>query len=1033
MSREATFQDRLKRLLEDVGSKYRFDGLEISRVERDYPVGRKKADIAAFLRGEIPFLFVETKKKVDRPGKWKVRGLFRPLDVAVVGQAISYVAIYKDVYEFLVPFFATATPSNVAVFRSPTNIKDFVNLEKAYDSDYEHAIKPGKYSELIKTFLILSGDLTLRESYVQKLLDRLAKDYLKKEILKAEPTWALIGYLRSFVNGFADACKDLLKLRMERDSTLKGELTRMEKKIGYIPDHMSLAKMMAYVLMNKIIFYKVLEEKYKLRKMGALDTSSSTKFMEQLKQYFDEAIETTGDFEPIFKTGIYDMLSIPDDPKVMEYLNDFITTLDNVQVVEIGDLAGYIYEELIPAEERHQWGQFYTPPPICELIAKWAIRSEDDKILDPGVGSGGFQLWAYRVLLKLKTGKDVLPAPRGVHERILKQLYSIDINPFPAHLTAVSLSMKNVRAPSTDMNVIVDDFFNTQPKKTYFARVKTARGEFTRAITIPSGVDAIIGNPPYTRWVEIPEITKKAIDKTLGDAIKEYGLTGGIRGAITEAGIYIYFIIHSKGFLQENARLGMIVSNAWLQTDYGVKFTNFLLDNFKIKAVVDFTNRLFRIPLISTCVLLLEKCSKEEKRKSNKTSFVFVDKDVAVDELLNLIDEPENYRGDLIVRVANQQNLPRDSKWIQLMFTSDHIEKFLLKSDKVIPLHQVFNVYRGNTKWAKYAWEHSLRSNLGPNDFFYLTEEERKQHNLEEYSHPALTSVRYAKFLTYTKNDWEKVLKKGGKCYLFMCHKPKSELPQRVAEYIIWGETNCRTKVRASREGGKICSESWVCVMREKHKEDFVGWYDLGGVIPVSLFAVRHSRYKPRFVLVDFPTALYDATIALVPKTKIRQKALKALLAYLNSTFIHLYIESHGRVVSVGPIALELNQASGMPILDIENLPNQQVDHLAKLFDKLEVETRKIGGAHKRQNLEKLKPIFNEIDRYVAGIVGLPEPLVSKAETIANALMDRRLSGAKMAKPEAIRGEEEPKIRPPKSSERPKEKTKDLPLEMFLE
>ena len=1033
LSREATFQDRFKRLLEDVGSEYRFDGLEISKVERDFPVDRKKADIVVFLKGEIPLLFVETKKKVERPGRWKVRGLFRPLDIAVVGQVISYVAIYKDVYGFLVPFFATATPSNIAVFRTPANIKDFVNLEKAYDGDYEHAIKPGKFSELIKTCLILSGDLHLRESYIQRFLDRLAKDYLKKEILKAEPTWALIGYLRSFVDGFADACEDLLKLRMERDSTLKGELTRMEEKIGYIPDHMSLAKMMAYVLMNKMIFYKILEEKYKLRKMGALDTSSSTKFTEQLKQHFDEAIEATGDFEPIFKTGIYDMLSIPDDPKVMEYLNDFITTLDNVRVVEIGDLAGYIYEELIPAEERHQWGQFYTPPAICEMIAKWAVRSQDDNVLDPGVGSGGFQLWAYRVLLKLKTGKDALPAPRGVHERILKQLFSIDINPFPAHLTAVSLSMRNVRAPSTDMNVIVDDFFNTQPKKTYFAKVKTARGEFTRAITIPSGVNAIIGNPPYTRWVEIPEITKKAIDKTLGDTIKEYGLTGGIRGAITEAGIYVYFIIHAKGFLRENARLGMIVSNAWLQTDYGVKFTNFLLDNFRIKAVVDFSNRLFRIPLISTCVLLLEKCSKEEERKSNKTPFVFVDKDVAVDELLNLVDDPENYKGDLMVRVVDQQNLPRRSKWIQLMFTSDEIENSLLKSDKVIPLNQAFNIYRGNTKWSKYAYNHSLRPNLGPNEFFYLTEEKQKQYNLEKYSHPALTSVRYAKFLTYTKDDWKKVLKKGGKCYLFMCHKPKSELPRHVAEYITWGETNCRTKVRASREGGKICSETWVCAMREKRKEDFVGWYDLGGVMNISLFAVRHSRYKPRFVLVDFPMALYDATIAIIPKTKIRQEARKALAAYLNSTFIHLWIESHGRVVSVGPIALELSQASEMPILDIENLPDQQVDHLAKLFDKLELETRKIGGAHRRQNLERLKSTLNEIDCYIANILGLPETLVTRAWEIAEALMDRRLSGAKVAKPESVRGEEEPKIKPPKERKKQKQEELSEPLTRWME
>jgi len=103
---------------------------------------------------------------------------------------------------------------------------------------------------------------------------------------------------------------------MERDPALTAELNKLKEESGFKPDSANLPKMMAYVLLNKIIFYKVLEEKYKLRKMSSLDTSSSTKFIEQLNRYFDEAIEITGDFEPIFKTGIYDMLVIPDDPTI---------------------------------------------------------------------------------------------------------------------------------------------------------------------------------------------------------------------------------------------------------------------------------------------------------------------------------------------------------------------------------------------------------------------------------------------------------------------------------------------------------------------------------------------------------------------------------------------------------------------------------------------------------------------------------------------------------------------------------------------
>jgi type I restriction-modification system DNA methylase subunit len=184
---------------------------------------------------------------------------------------------------------------------------------------------------------------------------------------------------------------------------------------------------------------------------------SGTKFKERLDELFDEAVTATRDFEPILKPGIYDHIPIPDDPDVLEKINGFIAFLDYVNIEELGDALGYIYQELIPPIERHQLGQFYTPPPICELIARWAIRGPDDLVLDPGCGSGGFIIKSYDKLAELKIGR--LQVSETVHTRILDQLYAVDLNPFPAHLTAMNLAMRNVRAPSTNLNVLVRDFF----------------------------------------------------------------------------------------------------------------------------------------------------------------------------------------------------------------------------------------------------------------------------------------------------------------------------------------------------------------------------------------------------------------------------------------------------------------------------------------------------------------------------------------------------------------------------------------------
>jgi len=85
-------------------------------------------------------------------------------------------------------------------------------------------------------------------------------------------------------------------------------------------------------------------------------------------------------------------------------------------------------------------------------------------------------------------------------------------------------------------------------------------------------------------------------------------------------------------------------------------------------------------------------------------------------------------------------------------------------------------------------------------------------------------------------------------------HEPREKLPQPLQEYIRWGETECRTQIRGTRGGGRICSEAEACKAREKAgKPYFYGWYDLGGFIPTPIMAIRQSGYHPQFFLVTMP------------------------------------------------------------------------------------------------------------------------------------------------------------------------------------
>jgi hypothetical protein len=240
--------------------------------------------------------------------------------------------------------------------------------------------------------------------------------------------------------------------------------------------------------------------------------------------------------------------------------------------------------------------------------------------------------------------------------------------------------------------------------------------------------------------------------------------------------------------------------------------------------------------------------------------------------------------------------------------------------------------------------------------------------------------------------------------------------------------------IRGTRGGGKICSQALACQAREKKKDLFYGWYDLGGVENAPIMAIYQSQYKTRFILAKHPVVTYHAIITFVPKTELTENKTKALLSYLNSSFPQLYIESHARITGMGVAALEVKHAEEIPILDVRKLYEKDVDVLASLFDELEAEARKLGGADTAENIEKLwDTVIDKIDVEITRILKLPKELAKTAKIMAKTMMKRRLQRAEEATPEAIKGEEEPRLKPPKRSEKISEEDKTVQLDRFMD
>jgi type I restriction-modification system DNA methylase subunit len=1088
--RERALQDELYGLIRDVIRDKRFAGLTLS-VQTEFPVNNRRADIVVLKKpDDVPIFIIENKRKIERKGYYKKEERFDPYGRAAIGQALSYAALVKDLYNLPVtPAFATANRDVIVLFSPVRNPREYLNWEAVEEGNYDLALDSRAYVSLIHEYYLLDDKNPLREDLLQYILDQVARIWQREilpETIRKQPGDWLLGKLRYFVDSLSHYyVEDVLHVRLMKDDRFAAELNALAIRAGYkngLTDIVGqdynrvsmLARMMVYALMNKIIFYKVLERHYQLEELKPILEDnleiSSGEYLEFLNQRFREAVERTGNFEQIFFTGLFDHIILSEERGALMEIDELIRLLSAVEVERLGDIIGYIYEDLIPAEERHRMGQFYTPKPIAELIAKWCINGNPSAIiLGPGCGSGTFEVEAYWILSELKTGRRRgIPPGKEVHKSILKQIYAVDINPFPAQLTAMNLAMKNVRAPTTEANIVPDDFFNIIPGQKIIAPypVMTPSGPKLKEIVFPENFDVVMGNPPYTRWTEISRNVQENIIARLGDLLTKYDLHADVsRGK--EPGEYVHFVMWGHRFLKPGGRLGMIISDSWLQALYGENFGQFLLENFKVKALIDISAKVFPVPLIGTCIILLEKPAEGESLEDNQCIFMYLNipKEGAlnIEDILSVVNNPEKSKERFWIKIYGQGDIPKRIRWLDLLFRPDEILSILQGNSLITTVNSSFEVSYGNILYLLLTSQGAIRGvrNIGGEEFFYLNNERAVQLNIpQEFLHPLLSSSRYLKYFTFTREDWENLRGEGAECFLFLCHRLRHELPDNVREYIELGEgpnAQIRLRRRRGETVGRPVSESQASRIRREHRNIFFDWYDLGGVIETPIYATYGSQYWIRFVMAKYHCALDHRILALIPMQGVQfdEIELKALLAYLNSSFNQLQGEVKGRSTGGGMIELDVKPLGDFLILDVRRLSRKDIEELASLFDKLETEARRLGGADKAENIfgsdlakeltarkdveSGVQGLFNtiirEIDEKIASILEV-EGLIEPIRTMIIELAKRRLARASEAKPSALRGSEEllhrPKSRRKEGRDRDKDSASNTKLTNFL-
>ncbi|HEX8091013.1 MAG TPA: N-6 DNA methylase [Blastocatellia bacterium] len=247
-----------------------------------------------------------------------------------------------------------------------------------------------------------------------------------------------------------------------------------------------------------------------------------------------------------------------------------------------------------PEDERHRYGQHYTPREVARILAAFAIRSSTDLILDPSCGDGRLLEEAIRLKEALSSkGKRRSPNPT-------QEAFGIDRSP-----SAIRLASQ-VRA-----SVSVADFFDVE-----------AGSSMCGSIKLPPGFDAIIGNPPYIRQELMGPRDKRRIDSRLElDRARSPEIFWPRWSGRSD--IYVYFFAHSIRLLKAGGRLVFLTASSWLDAGYGAALREFLLKNFRLIAVIESAvESFFADASIDTVITVLERESGKRARDASLVRFV---------------------------------------------------------------------------------------------------------------------------------------------------------------------------------------------------------------------------------------------------------------------------------------------------------------------------------------------------------------------------------------------------------------------------
>lgn len=372
----------------------------------------------------------------------------------------------------------------------------------------------------------------------------------------------------------------------------------------------NMAKTLAYVWANRLIFYKALRARFS--DLPALELRPSVKqpadALAAFGALFRRAVERSGDYEPLLMPDASDwateLVFHPDN--ALDAWRGLLRGIEPVDFREVpSDVVGRIFQKLIGPDERHRYGQHFTGDDAVDLINSFCIRGGGDAVLDPACGSGSFLVRAYY-------RKRHLDAARP-HLDLIGDLFGCDISLYPAHLATLNLAAREINEEANYPRIARRNFFDFAAGEPFCELPDESGGR--RPVPLPP-LDAVVGNPPYVRHEKMTKDDKARFGKLCADAWPNLKLTG-------RSDLHCYFWPTAASLLKDDGYFGFLTSSSWMDVEYGFALQGWMLRHFRLLAVMESAAEpWFTDARVKTCAAILQRCDNEAARMANRVRFV---------------------------------------------------------------------------------------------------------------------------------------------------------------------------------------------------------------------------------------------------------------------------------------------------------------------------------------------------------------------------------------------------------------------------